>query len=195
MNRHKLIAALLAGICVICLMFLAIKGFSRKTLRPDVVFFGDSRVGNDRTDTALPVLLEKATGLDVYNAGIGATGMAVSGSGSAWDRYSMVYLSDAIANNDFSAIHAADPDIYYRYNEIVGYVDNTIKDIESIDFSDVKYIIIEQVTNDYLSGVPLYDENDPLNIYTFGGAFKTTVNNLTNLFWNLPKSPTRSTAA
>lgn len=178
MNKQKLIAAILAGVCIVCLLILAVKGFSRKTLRPDVVFFGDSRVGNDRTDTALPVLLEKATGLDVYNAGIGATGMAVLSDGSAWDRYSMVYLSEAMVNNDFSAIHAASPDNYYKYNEIVGYVGDTVKDIESIDFQNVKYIIVEQVTNDYLSGVPLYDENDPFNVNTFAGAFRTTVNNL-----------------
>ena len=59
--------------------------------------------------------------------------MAVLGDGSAWDRYSMVYLSEAMVNNDFSAIHAASPDNYYKYNEIVGYVGDTVKDIESID--------------------------------------------------------------
>lgn len=177
MKNKNICGILIAALLVAALAFFSINGFDTKKTHYDVIFFGDSRVGNDRTDTALPVLLEKAVGMSVYNAGIGGSTLCHTGQYPTWDMYSMVSLSKAVAANDFSLQLSNCESAYFDYAEIVEYVPDTIKDISKIDFKKAKYVIIEQGTNDYLSGMKL-EGTDKYDRSTVGGALRTSIENI-----------------
>ena len=176
-KNKKILFVLIAALIVAILATAAILGCGTKKTHFDIIFFGDSRVGNDRTDTALPVLLENAVNMSVYNAGIGGSTLSYTGEYPTWDIYSMVSLSKAVAANDFSIQLANSESKYFDYAEIVDYVPETIKDISKIDFKKAQYVIIEQGTNDYLSGMKL-EGDDKYDISSVGGALRTSIKNI-----------------
>ena len=176
-KNKNICGIVVSAIVVIVLAAVSILNFGTKKTHYDVIFFGDSRVGNDRTDTALPVLLENAIGMSVYNAGIGGSTLSYTGQYPTWDMYSMVSLSKAIAANDFSIQLSNIESAYFDNAEIVEYVPDTIKDISKIDFKKAKYVIIEQGTNDYLSGMKL-EGDDKYDETTVGGALRTSIANI-----------------
>ena len=176
-KNKKILFVLIAALIVAILATAALLGWGTKKTHFDIIFFGDSRVGNDRTDTALPVLLENAVNMSVYNAGIGGSTLSYTGEYPTWDIYSMVSLSKAVAANDFSIQLANSESAYFDYAEIVDYVPDTVKDISKIDFKKAKYVIIEQGTNDYLSGMKLEGE-DKYDESSVGGALRTSIKNI-----------------
>ena len=176
-KNKNICGIVVSAIVVIVLAAVSILNFGTKKTHYDVIFFGDSRVGNDRTDTALPVLLENAIGMSVYNAGIGGSTLSYTGQYPTWDMYSMVSLSKAIEANDFSIQLSNIESAYFDNAEIVEYVPDTIKDISKIDFKKAKYVIIEQGTNDYLSGMKL-EGDDKYDETTVGGALRTSIANI-----------------
>ena len=176
-KNKNICGIVVSAIVVIVLAAVSILNFGTKKTHYDVIFFGDSRVGNDRTDTALPVLLENAIGMSVYNAGIGGSTLSYTGQYPTWDMYSMVSLSKAIAANDFSIQLSNIESAYFDNAEIVEYVPDTIKGISKIDFKKAKYVIIEQGTNDYLSGMKL-EGDDKYDETTVGGALRTSIANI-----------------
>ncbi len=176
-KNKKILFVLIAALIVAILATAALLGWGTKKTHFDIIFFGDSRVGNDRTDTALPVLLGNAVNMSVYNAGIGGSTLSYTGEYPTWDIYSMVSLSKAVAANDFSIQLANSESKYFDYAEIVDYVPETIKDISKIDFKKAKYVIIEQGTNDYLSGMKLEGE-DKYDESSVGGALRTSIKNI-----------------
>lgn len=144
----------------------------------DIVFFGDSRVGNDRSETALPGLLEKATGYTVLNAGLGGTTLAISPDDNINAQYTMVNLSKAVLLGDFGPQKAAIPKKYIENNEIIDYMPETIDKLSEVDFSKVRCFIIEQGTNDYLAGIPLTNPEDKYDEMSVEGALRKSIDNL-----------------
>lgn len=177
LRPKKMISLLIALILTFAIVLLSLNVNKGRKQRYDVIFFGDSRVGNDRTETAISWRLAEKTGLKVFNAGIGGTTMA-NNHDSTLSLYSMVSLSKAVAMNDFSVQVAAIPTQYIENNDILYYVPDTVKELSKIDVSKAKYIIIEQCTNDYLSGIALENPDNPYDEATVMGALRVSVNNI-----------------
>lgn len=177
-KRSNLIYWIVAALLLIGCLIYAINPFKKGKVTCDIVFFGDSRVGNYRTETGISAKLTDITGLTVFNAGIGGTSMAVSDDDGTWDKFSMAALSEAIATNDFSVQDGIRPTKYIEYNEIINYFPECYEGIKNLDWKSPRYIVIEQGTNDYFAAVPL---DNPDNLYdnrTFKGAIRTSVKNL-----------------
>lgn len=139
-----------------------------------VVILGDSIMGNTRDDTAIPAQLQRVLGRSVFNGAFGGTCVGridreyrLTNTG---DSLSLVGLTKAIAADDFGVQQTLRTREY-----ISAYFESTIDALEVLDFSEVELMVIMYGLNDYYSGVPIYNEEDPLDEYSFTGALRKSL--------------------
>lgn len=167
---------------VISLVLLAV--LATATYRPrsermerqqyQIVAFGDSVFGRNRDDTAIPLQLGKLLGKTVFNAALGGTSISRSGGegqpAHAWDALSLVGLTNAMAANDFGAQQSM------KVREgATEYFEAVVDELERIDFSQVELLVIMHGVNDFYNGAPIYNQEDPLDEYTFTGALRKSL--------------------
>lgn len=169
---YGLIAAVLLGI-------LAAATFRTRSGRVErqqvqVVILGDSIMGNTRNDTAIPVYLERFLGRSVFNGAFGGTCVGRLDREyrltNAGDSLSLVGLTKAIAADDFGVQQTLRTREY-----ISAYFESTIDALETLDFSEVELMVIMYGLNDYYSGMPIYNEEEPLDEYSFTGALRKSL--------------------
>lgn len=140
----------------------------------EIVTFGDSVFGLVRDETATPARLKELLGLSVFNAALGSTCMARLDTGGkpgyTKDALSMAGLAKAIWAGDFGVQHTL------RMRESnTEYFAGVLYDLERVDFSRVKIVLIQQGINDYHAGTPIENPEDIYDEYTFLGAIRTSV--------------------
>ncbi|MCQ2518997.1 MAG: SGNH/GDSL hydrolase family protein [Lachnospiraceae bacterium] len=140
----------------------------------DVIFFGDSKIGNDRTESSVSNRLEQATGLKVFNAGVGGTTLA-NGGNNLFNVYTMSSLARSVYMNDFGAQKATLPKTYLEKNAILDYIPETVEGLSNIDFNKCKVFIIAHGSNDFFSKVPIDNPEDPEDEATLIGALRVSV--------------------
>jgi lysophospholipase L1-like esterase len=135
--------------------------------------------------------IEEKTGLTVFNGAFGGTSMAINQSETMAlcnSNWCMANLASAISDDDWKAVRASMSyaDFYKESNRQVldGYKQK-MEMLSNIDFSKVKVLIIEHGTNDYNSGIPLDNSEDLYDKFTFGGALRSVLSDLTTRFPNL----------
>lgn len=136
-----------------------------------VVFFGDSVCGLVRDDTAIPSQVGRLLDKTVFNGSFGGTCVA-----RIWteekadypkDAISLTALTKAVAACDFGAQQT----LHFKGTN-TEYFEDTVDLLETIDFSSVELVVIEHGLNDYYSGVPVRNEQDPWDERTFTGALR-----------------------
>lgn len=158
----------------------------------DIVFLGDSLIGNYVYPFGVIDVMEERLGVDIYNGALGGTCMSFytgnvreSVHSSQW---SMVKLAQAIYAEDWtSQVTGASYSEHYRESagQVLDYFYERILHLSQIDFSKVDILIIEHGTNDYNCGQVLESEEDPLDITTYAGALRTTIQLLTEKYPDL----------
>lgn len=173
---------------VSAVLFLALAGVvilyensGKKTY--SILFFGDSIVGNVRDETSITSLLEQELGVSVYNGAFGGSRMSRRMEEEEAARMSncvsMIELARAAAIRDFSIQNAA-----ITTCSAMDYFPEAVYEFSDIDINETEIIIIEHGVNDYLSGSLLDNPENPMDIYTFGGALRTTLNLLQKAYPN-----------
>lgn len=165
-----IIPALLLAVTIFAALFFEKGG--RETY--DVIFFGDSKVGNDRTESSISNRLERASGLKVFNAGVGGTTLANCGN-NLFDVYAMSNLARSVYMNDFGAQKATLPRAYLEKNDILDYIPEVVEDLSNINFSKCKVFIIAQGSNDFFSKVPIDNPENPEDETTLIGSLRVSV--------------------
>lgn len=149
-----------------------------------IVCLGDSIIGNERGDTSITAYMERTLGEPVYNGAFGGTTMTCrfrdNRAAVTDDCLSMAELSLAISLQDFAVQNAG-----VTGCSPMDYFPESMYDFQRIDFDEVEILLIEHGVNDYLAGVPLDNEQDPHDIYTFGGALRYTLENLRERYPNM----------
>lgn len=139
-----------------------------------VVALGDSIFGNVRDDTAIPAQLEKLLGKSVFNGAFGGTCIGRLNSEyqqfDARDSLSLVGLTKAIAVGDFGVQQT----LRVR-DSVTDYFGSTVDALETLDFSGVELVVIMHGLNDYYNGNPIYNEENPLDEYSFTGALRKSI--------------------
>lgn len=142
-----------------------------------IVCLGDSIIGNVRDNTSITAILEEKLGASVYNGGFGGTTAAALNveerADIPRDCISLIELADGICYENFSV-----PNASINSWVIMDYFPETVFGFGRVDLNKVEVLIIEQGVNDYLTGVPLDNEEDPYDIYTFGGSLRYTLREL-----------------
>lgn len=166
-------------LAAVLLLFVSAQPYVRAGQEtPELVILGDSIMGKEREVTTVASVMEEVSGLQIFN---GAFGGSCASSNNLDNRYSyhedslnLCRLQDAICNRDFGVQLADLPVNPYQS----AYFPETLQQLSQIDFTKVRYLLIEHGTNDYSSGRALDDEKDPMNVYTFGGALRFSIRNL-----------------
>lgn len=168
-----------------CLFFLTFQGREPKTRQAvQIVVFGDSSYGNIRDETSIPnqlgVLLEKT----VFNAAFGGTSASrMSGAvrlDYSGDSLSLAALTKAVYADDFGVQQTIRPT-----QNVTQYFYSTIDELERVDFRQVETVIIGHGSNDYYSGAPVDNENNPMDETCFAGALRKSVDVLRRVNPNL----------
>jgi lysophospholipase L1-like esterase len=143
----------------------------------EIVCFGDSIFGQDRGETSVCALLEEELNMTVYNGAFGGTGFCrLDRMRSLYrdrDGLSFAALSQAVAYEDFSFQRT----IFIKDNGTEYFREN-IETLDRIDFEDVDIFIVAYGINDYHSGTPLMNPEDPYDPYTFTGAIRQSIESL-----------------
>ncbi len=167
-------AALVFG-AVLCFLYFG------KPDRYDVVVFGDSRIVGDHLEVTVPEYIERETGLTALNAGFGGSMITEVGNDayrSKEQSFSMVALSKMALNGDFKLLSAVGRSDSVFYQGRPHYKENA-KALSRTDLKKARYIVIGQGINDAMYGfMPDDDEKDPKNVHTYGGALRTSIENL-----------------
>lgn len=142
-----------------------------------IVCLGDSIIGNERGEDSITGIMETLLGEPVYNGAFGGSTMSCreteDRAAVTTDTLSLARLSEAIAQKDFYVQNAS-----VTRCAVMEYFPEAVYGFQKIDFDKTKVLIIEHGVNDYLTGTPLDDIQDPYNVYTFGGALRYSLESL-----------------
>lgn len=154
-----------------------------------IVNLGDSIFGKFTAPTDISTFLAAFTGAEVYNCAFGGTRATYISEAAGWGKFfSFAKLTEAIASGDFSEQEAAiDPEQGGIDPDDGGIVANNLARLESIDFNEVDIVTVNWCANDYYGSGPAQIENEeqPKNVRTFMGAYRTGIENLLNAYPNL----------
>lgn len=176
-NKALLIAIILLTICLVGSILIATH--KEKSEEYDVVFFGDSVIACEYSDISIPAIMNEKGEWKTLNAAFGGLTMStirdIKANGDTSDLFSMLELSYALKENDFSlqilGAQKGNPGAINGWYEVSESLNKT-------DWSKVKYILIEQCANDYLQGTPADNPEDIYDDRTFGGALRIAIENI-----------------
>ncbi len=139
--------------------------------RLQIVFLGDSILDGYRNETGIAYLTGVRCNADVYNLAMRGTSAALTTYEKSeyenWDSRCLQGVVHAICGNVDSAILNG-----HRAGEVFG----------TCDFSKTDYFVIEYGMNDFLAGLPMNDEEDFYDEYTYVGALRIAVQRLREYF-------------
>ncbi len=166
-----------------------------RTLGANIVIMGDSIFADDRDPTtAIYTGLSERLNCSVLDLSMGGSCMAYQDRrgqlDNSDDAVCMAALTQAVLTNDFR----------YQKNANIrksatDYFGDRIETLSNIDFNKVDILIIEHLLNDYQSGMPLKAGFDKYDEYTYEGALRSVLRNLTREYPDLKiviVSPTES---
>ena len=140
-----------------------------------VVCFSDSITGNYRSGDNYPYQIEQKTGALVYDVGFGGCKMELANDSNAYTNpFSMVSLADAIVSE--SANKWDEQDENASSFAASGMVLARLNILKNINFANVDIVTIAYGTNGI--GLPLENENDPLDTYSYAGATRYAIKTL-----------------
>lgn len=141
-----------------------------------VVILGDSLTGQCRDESSVAKQLEKLIDKPVYNGAFGGTCLAVQEDvkdNYTADMLNMVSLSKALAADDFGVQQTV-----RSRREITSYFGYVIDELEAIDFHQVEVLVLAFGINDYHAGIPMDNEDNPMDETTYGGALRSVLTTL-----------------
>lgn len=128
----------------------------------NIVFFGDSVIGNYTGTTSIPCVTAGLTGARVYNLGLGG------GSASKFpnrEDYALTDIIHALLTQTPEAL-PSDTQVYLGMKELLA------------DAPNGQYcFVINYGLNDYFAGAPIASQ-DPYDLYTYSGAYRTAISEL-----------------
>lgn len=142
-----------------------------------ILALGDSIMGYERGETSIPAMVGSGLGMTVLNGALGGT---CASRGDREDH--MDYSLDAVG---FAALARAFSLEDFGIQKTVkglangsGYYETTIGELAMADAKGAEVFLVLYGTNDYFSGRPLDNPEDPCDEYTFGGALRSGLRRL-----------------
>ena len=176
LNGEKIICGFAAFLLLALLAAATLRDRSDRLERSQVqiVALGDSLFGLVQDETSIPAQVGALTGMTVFNGAFGGTCVSRIDEERSLDRtgdsLSLVGLAKAVAGEDFGVQQS----MKHRVNG-TEYFEETVDELEKIDFSAVELVLIMHGLNDFYSGVPIRNEKDIYDEYTFTGALRSAI--------------------
>lgn len=166
------------GVCGILLMFalfpLLFRSDRQADTRVQVLFLGDSIIGQYRDETSIPALVASRMGVSVFNGDFGGTTMSRQNRESRdayyWDGLSFAQLAKAVAVQDFGGQQTIRTKNYVTMN-----FGDIVDELDGLDFSSVEILVVSYGMNDYTTGSPICDPENTENVNTMVGAMRTGI--------------------
>ena len=175
-SKGKVVQVVLASLIVIVLLF--IPGFSKPDKEVSFVCLGDSLFGNVAYSPTVPQILEETLGIEVINGAFGGTCAACtnpSGFSSHFeDSLNLIHLVDSIVTKDFTYQNSTIALNEYKLD----YFQESLELLSTVDFNSVSTILIEHGTNDYNRGTQIENPEDSMDIHTYAGAMRQSIEKL-----------------
>lgn len=176
LNREKIICGLTAFLLLGLLAAATLRDRSDRLERSQVqiVALGDSIFGLVQNETSIPAQVGALTGMTVFNGAFGGTCISRIDEERRLDyvkdSLSLVGLAKAVAADDFGVQQTLK-----NRESNTQYYEETVDKLERVDFSSVELVLIMHGLNDYYSGVPIHNEKDSYDEYTFIGALRSSL--------------------
>lgn len=139
-----------------------------------IVAFGDSVLGLFRGEDGIAAQAGSLLDKSVYCAGFGGTCVSRLDRENRLDygkdALSLAALTKAVLMDDFGPQQTV-----FLKESATEYFGETVDGLARIDFSTVELTMIEHGLNDFYAGVPLRNEEDPMDEYTFAGALRSSL--------------------
>lgn len=169
---------ILYGICgallMLALLPLLLSSRRQAEKQAELLFLGDSIVGQYRDETSIPALTAQELGVTAVNGAFGGTTMSQQNreSRDAYYRDGLAFpqLARAIAAQDFGVQQTIRTKDY-----VTMHFGSIVDELDTVDFSGVKTVIITYGMNDYTTGSPIGNPGDPEDPYTLVGAMRTGI--------------------
>lgn len=143
----------------------------------EVVFFGDSIIGDVRDETGIAAQVGELLGVPVYNGAFGGTTASAFNTENrpdmTIDSISLTGLIDALCYENFAVTNAG-----VESCMTFDYFRETVQGLNDVDWEQVSVIVIEHGVNDYLAGTVLDNPEDPYDTFTYGGALRCALKKL-----------------
>lgn len=168
---------------VSAVLFLVLFGLAFRRGGPEdrqevqMVAFGDSVLGLFRGEGGIAAQVGNLLDKSVYCAGFGGTCVSRLDRENRLDygkdSLSLAALTKAVLMDDFGPQQTV-----FLKEASTDYFEETVDGLERIDFDAVELVMIEHGLNDFYAGVPLRNEEDPMDEYTFAGALRSSLESL-----------------
>lgn len=173
-NRAGILYGIAAVLAFTLLMLPACLREREQTPDAGLVTFGDSVFGEVRDETSIPAQVAALLDMSCYNAALGGT-QAARGDlehrlDYAKDSLSLVGLMKSLQAGDFGMQQTV------RIRESnTEYFEEVIDGLDGLDFSKTELVLLQHGLNDFYAGVPIANEENPYDEYTFTGALRTSL--------------------
>lgn len=166
------------GICGVFIMLALLPfllGSERETdTQAQILFLGDSILGQYRDETSIPALVGEMLDTEVFNGAFGGTTMSLQNrdyrDAYYWDGLSFSRLTRAIAAQDFGLQQTIRTKDYVTMD-----FRDIVDELDRLDLTSVQTVVISYGMNDYTTGSPIGGENSPEDPYTMEGAMRTGI--------------------
>ncbi|MDE6673958.1 MAG: SGNH/GDSL hydrolase family protein [Acetatifactor sp.] len=171
----KVIYGFCGIVIILALLPWLLGSMHRGDIQAEVLFLGDSIVGQYRDDSSIPVLVAKQLGTTVENGAFGGTTMSLQNreNRDAYyrDGLSFSQLARAIAAQDFGTQQTIRTKDYVTAN-----FGSIVDELDTVDYSSIKTLVITYGMNDYTTGSPISNPLEPEDPGTMEGAMRTGIN-------------------
>ena len=166
------------GICGVFIMLALLPfllGSERETdTQAQILFLGDSILGQYRDETSIPALVGEMLDTEVFNGAFGGTTMSLQNrdyrDAYYWDGVSFSRLTRAIAAQDFGLQQTIRTKDYVTMD-----FRDIVDELDRLDLTSVQTVVISYGMNDYTTGSPIGGENSTEDPYTMEGAMRTGI--------------------
>lgn len=149
---------------------------------PRIVCLGDSIIGNERGETSVTAVMESILAEPVANGAFGGTCASLGNteyrSTYYEDSINLAMLADAIAYRDFSIQLYDISSNHFKLD----YFKPAIDELSKVDFEEVDILFIEHGINDYSAGRPIDNEANPLDVYTYAGSLRYSIERIKSAY-------------
>jgi len=150
-----------------------------------IVALGDSIIGKEREGEAIHAYFEEYTGVPMLNAAFGGN---LASAGQHADRYSyheeslnLYALAEAVCYQDFGVQKA---DLAASQTR-AWYFEESLGGLERADLRKTEILLLEFGVNDYMAGKKTDNPENPLDVDTYGGALRYSIELFQKYYPNL----------
>lgn len=173
-DRLRIVYGLCGFLVILAALPLLLRSGRNADTQAEILFLGDSIIGYCRDESSIPDIVAGQLETTAMNGAFGGTTMSLQNRENRdsyfYDALSFSWLAQAVAAEDFGTQQTIRTKDYPTRN-----FRDIVDELDSVDYSSIKTVIISFGMNDYTTGSPIANAFDPEDPYTMEGAMRTGI--------------------